>query len=66
MGRNLSALVASILHRNLLDSGCELPAPSGEEAADQERDDQVRRNADAPRLTNNTPTQPHRPRGHGA
>jgi hypothetical protein len=66
MGRNLSALAASILHRNLLNSGCEPPSPSGEEAADEERDGQVRRNADAPRLTDNTITHPHRPRGHGA
>jgi hypothetical protein len=67
MRRNLSALAASILHRNLLNSGCELPAPTGEEAADQEQDGQVRRKADAPRLMDdNTTTQSHRPRGHGA
>jgi hypothetical protein len=66
MRRNLSALAASILHRNLLNSGCELPAPTGEEAADQEQDGQVRRKADAPRLMDDNTTQPHRPRGHGA
>jgi hypothetical protein len=66
MRRNLSALAASILHRNLLNSGCESSAPSGEEAADQERDDEVRRNSDAPRRTDDTTTQPDRPRGHGA
>ena len=66
MRRNLSALAASILHRNLLNSGCESPPRSGEEAADEERDGEVRRNSDAPRLTDNTTSLPHRPRGHGA
>jgi hypothetical protein len=66
MRRNLSALAASILHRNLLNSGCQSPPPTGEEAAEQEPDVQVRRNSDAPRLTDNTTTQPHRPRGNGA
>jgi hypothetical protein len=66
MRRNLSALAASILHRNLLDSGCEPPTPAGDEVMDHEGHEAVRTNVDSSRLTDNTTTQPHRPRGHGA
>lgn len=66
MRRNLSALAASILHRNLLNSGCEPPPPAGEEAVDEQQDSEVRRNSGVPRLTDDTTSQPHRPRGHGA
>ena len=65
MSRNLSALAASILHRNLLNSGCEPPALE-EDAPRPEQGSEVRMNSDAPRLTSETATHPHRPRGHGA
>jgi hypothetical protein len=64
MRRNLSALAASILHRNLLNSGGAPAVPTGQEAAAPGGDGEVRRNAAAPRLTDNTTTQPHR--RHGA
>lgn len=66
MRRNLSALAASILNRRLLNSGGEPRPPCGEEAAVHGRDGLVRRNPDAPRLTDNTTAHPHRRRGHGA
>jgi hypothetical protein len=66
MRRNLSALAASILNGSLLSSAWEPPHPSWAKVADEEHRGQVRRNSDAPRLTDNATSQPHRPRGHGA
>lgn len=66
MRRNLSALAATILNGSLLGSGCEPPQPSGDEAVAGEPGGPVRKNPEPPRLTDDTHTQPYRPRGHGA
>jgi hypothetical protein len=65
MRRNLSALAASILNGRLLRSACEGPPP-GAYVAESHAVRPVRRISETPRLTDDTPTQPHRPPGHGA
>jgi hypothetical protein len=63
--RSLSSLAASILLPTMLGTSGGQPASGGGGDA-EERSGEVRRNSDATRLTDETPTHPHRPSGHGA
>ena len=61
-----SALAAALLHRQLLSNSSDCDRQAAESEPREIVTPSVRRNPDGPRLSDDTVTHPHRPRGHGA